>query len=39
VRPLWVKYVDTLVFDEILRQNHETESLKAMSRERFLQQF
>ncbi|MBN1685161.1 MAG: hypothetical protein JW852_00825, partial [Spirochaetales bacterium] len=38
-RPLSVKYIDTLVFDEILRQNARAESLNALSRERFLEQF
>ena len=38
-RPLSVKYVDTLAFDEILRQNAQTESLNALSREMFLDQF
>jgi hypothetical protein len=38
-RPLSVKYVDTLAFEEILRQNAQTESLNALSRERFLDQF
>ena len=38
-RPLSVKYLDTLAFDEILRQNAQTESLNALSRERFLDQF
>jgi hypothetical protein len=38
-RPLSVKYVDTLAFAEILRQNAQTESLNALTRERFLDQF
>lgn len=38
-RPLSVKYVDSLAFEEILRQNAQTESLNALSRERFLEQF
>jgi hypothetical protein len=38
-RPLSVKYIDTLAFAEILRQNARTESLNALSRERFLDQF
>jgi hypothetical protein len=38
-RPLSVKYLDTLAFGEILRQNAQTESLNALSRERFLDQF
>ncbi len=38
-RPLSVKYIDTLAFGDILRQNARTESLNALSRERFLDQF
>jgi hypothetical protein len=38
-RPLSVKYIDNLVFNEILRQNARAESLNALSRERFLEQF
>ena len=38
-RPLSVKYIDSVVFDEILKKNAQTESLNALSRERFLDQF
>jgi len=38
-RPLSVKYIDTLVFGEIVRQNARLESLNALSRDQFLDQF
>jgi len=38
-RPLSVKYIDTLVFNDIVRQNAQLESLNALSRDQFLDQF
>ena len=38
-RPLSVKYVDTVAFEEILRENAKTESLNKLSREGFLGEF
>jgi hypothetical protein len=38
-RPLSVKYVDTVAFGSILRENAKAESLNALSRDRFLDQF
>ncbi|MAG13318.1 MAG: hypothetical protein CMN78_01850 [Spirochaetales bacterium] len=38
-RPLTVKYVDTVAFDEILRENAKAESLNRLNRENFLGEF
>ena len=38
-RPLSVKYVDTVAFEEILRENAKAESLNKLSREGFLGEF
>lgn len=38
-RPLSVKYVDTVTFNDILRENAKLESLNALNRDQFLGQF
>ncbi len=38
-RPLSVKYIDIPVFNRIVRQGAQAESLNALSRDRFLEQF